>query len=616
MKLVRNVGLMRLLTVLGCLALLLTATPSRAQGTTLFSDTFEDGAADGWTTSGGSWSVVTDGTKVYRQTGTSGNARALASTASWTDQAVEARVKPLAFAGGSEFVAVLARVQSSTSYYYATLRNANKIEIKKLVSGSATLLATVDFTVNTNTWYTLRLEAQGTTLRAFVNGTLYLTASDSQFASGKIGLATYNASASFDNVAVTALGSTPTATPVTPTPVTPTPVTATPKTVTPTPITPTPVTSTPSTPTPVTPTPVTPTPSGSTIYVAPTGTDSAPGTISQPTTLQAAITRVQPGGIIYLRGGTYNYSTQVRIERGNNGTSSARKQIFAYPGETPILNFAGQATDPANRGLTVNGFYWHVKGLIVERAGDNGIFIGGNNNIIERCITRYNRDTGLQLGRYASTAPHSEWPANNLILSCESHDNSDPTGENADGFASKLTTGPGNVFRYCVAHNNSDDGWDLYTKTDTGPIDPVTIEDSIAYNNGTLSNGTSNANGDRNGFKLGGEDIGVNHIIQRNLAYKNGKHGFTWNRNNGSIQMTGNVSVDSAERNFTFEGGSSVFRSNLSCRNSSGSNDKIVGSADSSNSWWMGTNAAACSSYRGTFSWSFNSDGSLSYRFQ
>lgn len=607
MKLVHPIRLMPLLTLLGCLALLLTALPTHAQSGTLFSDTFEDGVADGWTSSGGSWSVVTDGTKVYQQTSTSGNARALAGSASWTDQAVEARVKPIAFAGGSEFVAVLARVQSATSYYYVTLRNANKIEIKKLVSGSSTLLATADFTVNTGTWYTLRLEAQGTTLRALVNGTPYLSVSDSQFAAGKAGLATYNGSAAFDNVLVSGSGSTPTTTPVTPTPVTVTPVTPT-ATKTPTPTTPTPVT-----PTPVTPTPV----PGSAIYVAPGGSDSAAGTISQPTTLQAAITRVQPGGIIYVRGGTYNYSTQVRIERGNDGSASARKQIFAYPGETPVLNFAGQATDPANRGLTVNGFYWHIKGLIVERAGDNGIFIGGNNNIIERCITRYNRDTGLQLGRYASSAPHAEWPANNLILSCESYDNSDPTGENADGFASKLTTGPGNIFRYCVAHNNSDDGWDLYTKSDTGPIDPVTIEDSIAYNNGTLSDGTSNANGDRNGYKLGGESIAVNHIVRRNLAYKNGKHGFTWNSNPGSLQVSNNISVDSAQRNFTFEGGSSVFRNNLSCRSStSGTNDKVVGDADSSNSWWMGSNAVACSSYRGTFSWWFNSDGSLGYRFQ
>src|SRR5262249_3819005 len=116
-------------------------------------------------------------------------------------------------------------------------------------------------------------------------------------------------------------------------------------------------------------------PSGSAIYVATTGTDSAAGTISQPTTLTSAITRVAAGGIIYMRGGTYNYSTGITIARGNNGTStSARKQLFAYPGEIPDLNFSGQATDSSNRGLTLNGNYWYIKGLIVEHAGDNGIY--------------------------------------------------------------------------------------------------------------------------------------------------------------------------------------------------------------------------------------------------
>jgi hypothetical protein len=345
--------------------------------------------------------------------------------------------------------------------------------------------------------------------------------------------------------------------------------------------------------------------------VAPGGTDGAAGTQSNPTTLTSAITRITAGGTIYMRGGTYNYGQTVTIAPGNNGTSSARKKLTAYPGETPVLNFSAQAEDPANRGLAVNGNYWHVYGLVVERAGDNGIFVGGSNNIFERTITRYNRDTGLQLSRIVSDTPRDQWPANNLILSAESHDNADSDGEDADGFAAKLTVGSGNVFRYCVAHNNIDDGWDLYTKTDTGAIGAVTIEDSLAYENGTLSNGGQAGAGDRNGYKLGGEDIGVNHIVRRSIAFDNGKHGFTYNRNPGSMAVSNNLSIDNAERNFTFEAGSSVFRNNTSCRSSSGTNDKIVGNTDSSNQWWMGSNGSRCSSFTGSLGWSFNSTGTL-----
>ncbi|MGW0820349.1 carbohydrate-binding protein [Streptomyces sp. NPDC002845] len=355
----------------------------------------------------------------------------------------------------------------------------------------------------------------------------------------------------------------------------------------------------------------TPSPTGPALYVAPNGTDSAAGTESAPTTLTSAISRITPGGTIYMRGGTYRYSQTVTIPAGNNGTSGDRTELSAYPGETPVLNFSAQSESSSNRGLAVNGSYWHVKGIVVERAGDNGIFVGGSNNIFERTVTRFNRDTGLQLSRMSSSIPSSQWPSNNLILSAESHDNADSDGEDADGFAAKLTSGTGNVFRYAVAHNNIDDGWDLYTKTDTGPIGAVTIEDSLAYENGTLSDGSQAGNGDRNGYKLGGEDIGVNHVIRRNIAYDNGKHGFTYNRNLGTMTVSGNVSIDSAQRNFNFDGGTSVFRDNTSCRSGSGTNDRIIGNSDSSNQFWSGSNGSRCSSYAGALRWSFAADGRL-----
>jgi hypothetical protein len=274
-----------------------------------------------------------------------------------------------------------------------------------------------------------------------------------------------------------------------------------------------------------------------------------------------------------------------------------------------VLNFSAQSEDPANRGLAVGGNFWHIRGIVVERAGDNGILLGGNNNIIERTITRFNRDSGLQLSRLIANAPRDQWPANNLIVSTESHDNADSDGEDADGFAPKLTVGAGNVFRYTVSHNNIDDGYDLYTKSDTGAIGAVTIEDSLAYDNGTLSNGGQAGNGDRNGFKLGGEDIAVNHTVRRTIAFENGKHGFGFNRNPGSMTISNNLSIGNEERNFNFDGGTSVFRNNTSCN--SGSNDRIIGNSDSSNQFWAGSNGSRCATYSGALGWSFAADGRL-----
>ncbi|WP_185806239.1 carbohydrate-binding protein [Streptomyces sp. RP5T] len=350
-------------------------------------------------------------------------------------------------------------------------------------------------------------------------------------------------------------------------------------------------------------------PSSSALYVSPSGTDSAAGTVTAPTTLTSAISRISAGGTIYLRGGTYAYSSTVTIPAGNNGTAAARTTISAYPGETPVLNFSAQSESSTNRGLQLNADYWKIYGLVVERAGDNGIYIGGSHNVVERTVTRFNRDTGLQLGRIASSTPASQWPSDNLILSAESHDNADSDGEDADGFAAKLTTGTGNVFRYAVSHNNIDDGWDLYTKTDTGAIGPVTIEYSLSYGNGTLSDGSQAGNGDRNGYKLGGDDIAVNHTVRHSIAYRNGHHGFTYNSNPGSMTITSNVSVANTQRNFNFETGTSVFRGNTSC--DSGANDRFVGDADSSNQFWSGTNGSRCATYAGALGWSFASDGSL-----
>ncbi|HEX7057107.1 MAG TPA: right-handed parallel beta-helix repeat-containing protein [Bacilli bacterium] len=326
------------------------------------------------------------------------------------------------------------------------------------------------------------------------------------------------------------------------------------------------------------------------MYVAPNGSSGNPGTISSPTTLASAITRVAPGGTIYMRGGTYYFSQTVIIEHDNSGTNGNLKHLFAYGSEKPVLDFSAESFDSSNRGLQVHGNYWHVKGLEVKGAGDNGIFIGGSHNIIENVETHHNRDTGLQLSRYSSSLTNiADWPSYNLILNSYSHDNYDPdNGEDADGFAAKLTVGVGNVFDGCISAYNVDDGWDLYTKSDTGPIGPVTIKNSVAYRNGQTSDGGTTTDSDGNGFKLGGSDIPVNHIVENNVAFMNKKHGFTFNSNPGSITMKNNTSWNNgidAGSNFAFNEGTHQFINNLSFDGDA--SDKTSGTdVQNSNVWW------------------------------
>ncbi len=312
------------------------------------------------------------------------------------------------------------------------------------------------------------------------------------------------------------------------------------------------------------------------LYAAPDGSAEAPGTLAAPTTLERALTLVPPGGTVHLRGGTYAFDTQLTIARDNAGTGpQSRKHLVAYtpPGsmpERPRLDFSRQpyAKKGNPRGLQIDGHWWHVRGLDVFGSADNGIYVAGSHNLIERCVTHHNRDTGLQIGRHAATdVDPADWPAHNLILNCESHDNHDSppgAGENADGFACKLTSGPGNVFRGCVAHHNIDDGWDLFTKPKTGSIGAVVLDQCIAYANGTLSDGSQNAKGDRNGFKLGGSGMPVAHVVTRCLAFANGKNGFTWNSNPGAIRLFNNLAWDNAQGNYKFDAPAAIFLNNLS----------------------------------------------------
>jgi hypothetical protein len=149
-----------------------------------------------------------------------------------------------------------------------------------------------------------------------------------------------------------------------------------------------------------------------------------------------------------------------------------------------------------------------------------------------RWITTYNHgDTGMQISG-ANAEPKSMWPSDNIIEFCESYNNRDDAEIDADGFAAKMTVGEGNRFEWCVSHNNCDDGWDLFTKKETGTIGVVTFYACISYFNGTMMDGRETRGG-KNGFKLGGEGLSVRQVVRESLSFGNGDgaKSFTSNSN-------------------------------------------------------------------------------------
>jgi hypothetical protein len=282
----------------------------------------------------------------------------------------------------------------------------------------------------------------------------------------------------------------------------------------------------------------------SVLYVAPTGVAGNAGDINNPTTLQEAINCIAAGGTIWVRGGTYTVTTTIKTGRTNSGTSGNLKNIINYASEVPVFDGNSMAFDDANRILAIEGNFWHVKGLKFQKGGDNGMIVMGNDNTIESCKFYANRDSGLQIARYLSSVPTSEWPARNVVLNCESWDNLDPdNGEDADGFACKLSVSTGNRFQGCYSHHNADDGWDLYTYSDYDATGPVKIETCTASYNGTTSTGQTGSGSDGNGFKLGGEDTAVRHTVINCLSTNNKKDGFTANSNPGPIYLSGCTST-------------------------------------------------------------------------
>ncbi|MCU4177274.1 right-handed parallel beta-helix repeat-containing protein [Carboxylicivirga sp. N1Y90] len=270
---------------------------------------------------------------------------------------------------------------------------------------------------------------------------------------------------------------------------------------------------------------------GTNYYVSTEGSDSNNGTsVSTPFgSITKGISLANAGDIIYVRGGEYKYDAKISLSR--DGTLEAPIRMEAFESEIPIIDFSDMAVSSSNRGFSLSGDYWVIKGLKIQYAGDNGMFVSGNNNTVENCVFFANNDTGLQLGNGAS---------NNQIINCDSYGNADPTDYgDADGFACKMDVGDNNYFYGCRAWLNVDDGWDGYLR---GADDVnTTIENCWTWMNGYFLDGTdagSKANG--NGFKVGGSDdktLMHNFTLINCVAFDNKSKGFDQNNNRGDINF-------------------------------------------------------------------------------
>jgi uncharacterized repeat protein (TIGR02059 family) len=318
--------------------------------------------------------------------------------------------------------------------------------------------------------------------------------------------------------------------------------------------------------------------SGSTYYISPDGKDSNPGTISQPFySLSKAWTVVNAGDLVYLRGGTYKYSSQQYLI-GKNGNSDNYIKIFAYPGETPLItrpNSSWTYNRSGDRaGIYVEGDYLYFKGI--ELAGFtqispymwSGMEIQRCNHSIFETINCHDNGVGLILSHQSD---------DNLILNCDFHHNFDPISsvpyDNADGVSTFTDEGTTNTFRGCRSWNNSDDGYDTL-----GSEGLIIFDQCWSWMSGYREDGKT-PGGNGMGFKFGAEtDRSTEHLrtLTNCIAFNNRAAGIAQNEGNQITWAFNNTAYHNADKpneydlNFEFDCGTSIahiLRNNISYAN-------------------------------------------------
>lgn len=292
-----------------------------------------------------------------------------------------------------------------------------------------------------------------------------------------------------------------------------------------------------------------------TFYLSPSGKDSNPGTSSQPFfSLSKVWTVIAPGDTVYLRGGSYQYSSTQYL-KDKNGTSSNLIKIWSYPGETPVItrNSTISFSYTWASGILFTGNYFHWRGIEISgfTQQDNSVYTGlrisdSNNNIFEQINSHHNGHGCVITGKSGS----------NLVLNSDFHHNQDPLTtlkyNNADGLEiCYIPAGLTNTVRGCRFWWNTDDGIDLWQNDGL-----VVIENCWSWNNGYIPD-TNTPAGNGNGFKLGITTVDYGNKSLRVLRYcvasNNRARGFDQNNALCSIELYNNTAFQNGTNGYVMD---------------------------------------------------------------
>lgn len=265
-----------------------------------------------------------------------------------------------------------------------------------------------------------------------------------------------------------------------------------------------------------------------TFHVAPDGDVDASGMIDEPfRSLKPLATshgaNVQDGDLVFLHGGTYEWSSRMTFDAVTN------LALVAYGDGVPVID-ADAVGGNANSHGVLQFFQCTdclVQGIEFANAPGPAIdFDESTNPAVELCSIHHSGGAGIQ---YAGCT-------GGVIRDCEvyagfgplSEENGSVVGGDADGIQVTGTAddkGVDTLIEYNVCHHNSDDGFDFYHSRN------LIVRYNVAFANGFTLDGEPAGEAPGKGIKLGASTAEGDggHRVHNNVSWANGHSGIGWN---------------------------------------------------------------------------------------
>ena len=206
-------------------------------------------------------------------------------------------------------------------------------------------------------------------------------------------------------------------------------------------------------------------------FVSPDGSDTNPGTFSEPwKTIGKAAEMVNPGDTVYIRGGIYIEAPRLTI----SGTEKNLIKILAYPGETPVVDGENQLPHSYRGLVSIFGDWVYISGLEIRNSIYAGLGLYGKHDTANDIFAHHNQSSGIHIGGDFGVVENSHIWRNSM------HNEFDAGSGVSPGLtAARDSDG---ITEYAVIRNNV--VWENWGRgISTFEANGTIIEDNISHDN-------------------------------------------------------------------------------------------------------------------------------------